>query len=250
MITHPDPSGVYKHQEHQKNPKIARAPMRFLFQLSSLDRADRIQLYLSYTLQLILVAQVVYSLLQRSWLTLFLSSGILILTFLPAIIRRNFRVYLPIEIDLATILFIFASLFLGEMRSYYTRFWWWDLVLHTGAGILMGLTGFILVYILNRERKSTIQLSPFFVGLFSFSFAMTIGVLWEIFEFAMDQFFGMNMQKSGLLDTMGDLIVNTLGALLISIAGYFYVKGDDSLIFDRMVRRLLERNFRIRRASR
>jgi hypothetical protein len=224
--------------------------MRFLFQFDSLDRADRIQLYISYGLQLILVGQIVYSLVQGSWLTLFLSTGILILTFLPAMIRRNFRVYLPIEIDLLTIVFIFASLFLGEMRSYYTRFWWWDLVLHTGAGILMGLAGFILVYVLNRERKATIFLSPVFVGLFSFSFAMTIGVIWEIFEFAMDQIFGMNMQKSGLNDTMGDLIVNTIGALIISTAGYFYVKGEDSLLFDRLVRRLLERNFRFRRAAR
>src|SRR5690606_28632175 len=155
--------------------------MRFLFQFDSLDRADRIQLYISYGLQLILVGQIVYSLVQGSWLTLFLSTGILILTFLPAMIRRNFRVYLPIEIDLLTIVFIFASLFLGEMRSYYTRFWWWDLVLHPGAGILVGLAGFPRFSFLSRERTPTIFLPPFFVGLFSSSFAMTIGVIWKIF---------------------------------------------------------------------
>lgn len=216
--------------------------MNFLFQTQHLDRADRIQLYISYGMQLILVGQIILALLQGSWITLFVSTGILILTFLPAMIRRNFKVYLPIEIDLATILFIFASLFLGEIRSYYTRFWWWDLVLHTASGILMGLAGFMLVYILNRERGSQLVLSPVFVGLFSFTFAMTIGTIWEIFEFAMDNFFGLNMQKSGLVDTMWDLIVNTIGALVISIAGYYYVRGGDSLLFDRMVRRLLERN--------
>lgn len=216
--------------------------MRFLIEQPGLDRADRIQLYVSYALQLTLLGAAGWALMQEDWLTLFLSGFSLLLSFLPAIVRRSARVYLPIEIDLITIGFVFASLYLGEIRAYYVRFWWWDLVLHTAAGFIMGLSGFILVYVLNREQRLQLTMSPVFVGLFSFAFAMTIGVLWEIFEYGMDTFFGMNMQKSGLRDTMGDLIVNTIGALVVSVLGYFYVRGGDSLLFDRMVRRFLVRN--------
>lgn len=220
--------------------------MNFLYKDRSLDRADRIQLYVSYALQFILLGQMVLSLLQQNWLPFFLAGGILLLTLVPTVIRRSYEVYLPLEFDLITILFIFASLFLGEIRSYYERFWWWDALLHTASGLVMGILGFALVYVLNRERRTELTMSPFFIGLFSFSFAMTIGVVWEIFEFAMDSFFGMNMQKSGLVDTMGDLIVNTVGALVSSVAGYFYVRGGDSLLLDRLVRRFLERNPHLR----
>ena len=216
--------------------------MKFLIEQPGLDRADRIQLYVSYGVQVILIGTMLWSLVQENWLSLFLASASLVLSFLPAIVRRSTRVYLPIEIDLVTIVFVFASVYLGELRSYYIRFWWWDLVLHTTAGFVMGLFGFILVYVLNREHRAELTMSPFFIGLFSFAFAMTFGVLWEIFEFGMDSLFGMNMQKSGLPDTMGDLIVNTIGAAVVSTLGYFYVRGGDSLLFDRMVRRFLVHN--------
>ena len=216
--------------------------MRFLIEQPGLDRADRIQLYVSYGLQLILLGTAVWALVEENWLALFLSVMSLVLSFLPAFIRRSARVYLPIEIDLFTIVFVFASLYLGEIRAYYVRFWWWDLVLHTAAGFVMGMLGFILVYVLNREQRTKLTMTPFFTGLFSFAFAMTIGVLWEIFEYGMDVLFAMNMQKSGLPDTMGDLIVNTIGGAVVAVLGYFYVRGGDSLLFDRMVRRLLERN--------
>ena len=225
--------------------------MRFLYQDERLDRADRIQLYASYALRLILLGEGALALVQGSLLTAFLSVGILLLTLVPAFIRNSYRVYLPVEFDLLTVLFVFASLFLGEIRSYYERFWWWDALLHTWAGLLTGLLGFILVYVLNREQRASLTLSPLFVGLFSFAFSMAIGAVWEVFEFAMDGAFGLNMQKSGLVDTMWDLIVNMAGALVVSVAGVFYVRGGDSMLFDRLVRRLLEQGARpARRPSR
>ena len=214
--------------------------MRFLYHDARLDRADRVQLYASYALRLLLLAEAALALVQGSFLTAFLSVGILLLTLVPAFVRHSYRVYLPVEFDLLTVLFVFASLFLGEVRSYYERFWWWDALLHTWAGLLTGLLGFVLVYVLNREQRAGLTLSPFFVGLFSFAFSMAIGAVWEIFEFAMDGLFGLNMQKSGLVDTMWDLIVNMAGALVVSTAGAFYVRGGDSMLFDRLVRRLLE----------
>lgn len=193
-------------------------------------------------MQLLLIGAIIFAIIESTWLNVFVASAAFLATLLPAVIRRSFRVYLPLEFDFILILFVFASLFLGEIRSYYERFWWWDVVLHTSAGMVMGLVGFTLVFVLNRQEDVAVNLSPVFVALFSFCFAQAIGVIWEIFEFGMDAFFGLNMQKSGLVDTMWDLIVNTIGAAVVSTGGYFYVRGGPSLIFDRIVRRFLEQN--------
>ncbi len=216
--------------------------MRWLWDDESLDRADRIQLLMSYLMQVLMLGGLGYAIATQSWLSAFLAFGAFCVTLLPAFIRRNYKVYLPLEFDFILILFIFASLFLGEMRSYYERFWWWDLALHTSAGMIMGIIGFALVFILNRHERIAVALAPFFVALFSFCFAEAIGVLWEIFEFSADSLLGTNMQKSGLQDTMGDLIVNTIGAGIVSTVGYFYAQGRESLMFDRMLRRFLEKN--------
>jgi hypothetical protein len=217
--------------------------MRFLIRDKKLDIADKIQLIISYFLQLVLLVSMFFSLLQKNWMILFLTLGIFFLTFLPAIIRRTYRVYLPVEFDLVTIVFIFTSLFLGEIHAYYIRFWWWDVVLHTSSGFLLGIAAFTLVYILNRERKINIRMKPGFVALFSFCFALAVGTVWEIFEFSMDSFFSLNMQKSGLVDTMWDLIVDTLGAGIVSVLGYFYIRGGSkSLLFRRLVNRFVKRN--------
>ena len=216
--------------------------MAWLFEDPTLDRADRIQLFVSYGMQLLILAALVVSVVEQAWLTVFLAAGAFLVTLVPAYIRRSFKVYLPLEFDFVIILFIFASLILGEVRSYYERFWWWDIALHTSAGMVMGMMGFALVFILNRHEQVAVALAPLFVAIFSFCFAEAIGVIWELFEFAMDNFFGTNMQRSGLVDTMSDLIVNTIGAAVVSTVGYFYARGADSLMFDRVLRRFLERN--------
>lgn len=148
---------------------------------------------------------------------------ILFVTFLPMLLGRHFDFRLPHIFEALAVLFIYMSLFLGEVLGYYERFWWWDAVLHVGSGFLLGLLGFLLVYILNEKKEAQLDLSPGFMVLFAFMFAMGIGALWEIFEYAMDQIFGMNMQKSGLDDTMWDLIVDALGAFVIALFGWIHL---------------------------
>lgn len=189
-----------------------------------------------------MLAGLILSAIEQQWMNVTLTAAVLTLTALPALMQRRFNVSIPPEFELLAILFVFASLFLGEVRGYYLRFWWWDVVLHTGSGLLLGLTGFLLVYILNQTDRVGIHMKPGFVALFSFAFAMAAGGLWEIFEFAIDNFFGLNMQKSGLQDTMWDLIVDAFGALVFSVTGYLYLKrGWSSPIF-RSVERFLEAN--------
>lgn len=185
---------------------------------------------LTLVLQLIMLIGLGVSLYERQWLNFAAISGILLLTALPMLILRRLEIYIPPEFELLTISFIFAALFLGEIQDFYGRFWWWDLALHTTSGVLLGILGFLLVYVLNETPRLDVHMQPGFVAFFAFCFALTVGALWEIFEFAMDRLAGTNMQKlflgdpSGLTDTMWDLAVDTLGALAIALAGYLYMK--------------------------
>lgn len=193
-------------------------------------REQSIHRRLTLVLQAILVIGVVAAVWGQQWLAAVITIGIILVTLLPLFFVKLFRVFIPPEFVLLAIAFVFASVFLGEVHGYYERFWWWDLVLHAGSGFLLGIIGFLLVHILNETEDIDVHMKPGFVAFFAFLFAVGIGVLWEIFEFSMDSFFAMNMQKemlgdpSGLTDTMWDLIVDTLGALTITVIGYGYIK--------------------------
>jgi hypothetical protein len=176
-----------------------------------------------FVLQSILVLGGLGALYERQWVNAVLIAGIIFLTLLPALVRMRFSINIPLEFELLAIAFVFASIFLGEFMDYYARFWWWDLVLHLGSGLLFGLFGFIVVYLLHGEERVPLRLNPFFLALFAFAFALAMGALWEIFEFAMDRSFGTNMQKSGLDDTMGDLIVDAFGAFAVAALGWSYI---------------------------
>lgn len=181
----------------------------------------------SYALKLILAFGAVLLLIQGRFQAAIEVTVILCITFLPMVLGNRFKVRIPHEFESLAVVFVYLSLFLGEVQGYYVRFWWWDLVLHLGSGFLLGILGFLLVYVLNEKEDVELDLHPKFIALFAFMFAMGMGAIWEIFEFAMDQIFGMNMQKSGLNDTMWDLIVDGIGAFIISVLGWGFLRTRD-----------------------
>jgi hypothetical protein len=197
-------------------------------------------------IQLVMAAQLVILLVRQDWLQAFLVVGIMALTLAPVVFRLP--VEIPSEIQIVAVLFVFATLFLGEVRDYYQRFWWWDATLHTTSGLLLGMLGFMFVYMLNEDRHVDLHMRPSFVALFAFFFAVAVGAVWEIFEFAMDEFFGTNMQPatagdpSGLTDTIQDLIVDTVGAAVVSLAGWRYLARARTSYVDNWARRFIQRN--------
>ena len=205
-------------------------------------KANIIQRYISYILQTTLVIAFLGAIWGRQWVTAFLIIITLFLTFLPALIERNTKVFLPIEFEFIIIIFIYAGLFLGELRKWYVLFWWWDIMLHTISSIVLGLIGFLIIHILDSEKRIDLKMSPRFVAMFAFVFAVAIGAIWEIFEFMMDNMLGLNMQRSGLMDTMGDLIIDTTGALFISTIGYLWIKSGKSLIFNWAITKFVKEN--------
>ena len=224
------------------------------------------------TLRLAVLVVLVAQFLNGNFENVFLCILTLTLFLVPTFIERKIHVDLPDTLEIIIMLFIFAAEILGEIQAYYITFPYWDTMLHTINGFLCAAIGFALVDILNRSERFSIQLSPLFLAITAFCFSMTIGVLWEFFECAMDQLFLLDMQKDavvhsissvmldptggnhpvairditdvivvaggeeialglggyldiGILDTMKDLFVNFIGAVVFSAIGFCYVRS-------------------------
>lgn len=156
--------------------------------------------------------------------------------FLPNIISKKTKIVIPSNMYIVYVLFLYGAVFLGEVRNYYYRVPHWDTILHTCSGAMLGALGFSFVNILNKHEKVHVELSPLFVALFAFGFAISLGVMWEIYEFTFDGVLGLNMQKFALedgtqligraavTDTMEDLIVDSVGAFTMATIGYISLK--------------------------
>lgn len=178
-----------------------------------------------------------YQLLKSDYVLMLIQCilGIVIM-FLPSMLERKLKINVPSFMNIVFVIFLYAAIYLGEVRSFYYYIPHWDTVLHTFSGAMIGALGFSLVNLLNDSHKVQINLSPLFVAVFAFSFALALGALWEVYEFSFDGLLGLNMQKfayqdgsprvgrNALQDTMKDLIVDALGALGTSIMGYISLK--------------------------
>ena len=209
--------------------------------------------------------------------------NVLALFMLPLFIRRRFGIELPSTMQMIIIFHIFACEILGELSCYYVKYEYWDTIMHTAWGFLCAALGFSLVDILNHDNRRHFSLSPAYVAITAFCFSMTIGVLWEFFEFGADRLFMIDMQKDtivtsfasvmldetnsnipivvsgitdtaingqplglggyldiGLFDTMEDLFVNFIGALVFSVIGYFALKKNSNVFVSHFVPRLAD----------
>jgi hypothetical protein len=196
----------------------------------------------------VLSLEFIVALWERQWPLAFVALLTLGLTLLPSPLFRRFGIQLPRSFLIGIVAFIFATIFLGEAFDFYNRYWWWDVVLHAGSALGFGLLGFLFVFTLFEGDRFAAP--AWALALIAFCMAVTIGTLWEIFEFGMDRIFGLNMQKSGLVDTMGDLIVDVIGAAIGALAGFFYLKGRRFAGFPSLLDQFIRRNRRFFRKRR
>lgn len=193
------------------------------------------------SLEIDIVYHLIYNRPNEEYMKIVLQSLMgVILLFLPSIFRKQVRMTFTNGMQIMFVLFLFAAIILVEVRNFYRRFQYWDTLLHTFSGAMLGAFGFSFIDILNDNKDIKIKLSAKFVSVFSFCFAITIDTFWEILEFAMDLLMDLNMQqymlhdgtvligKAAVFDTMKDLIVDTLGALVICIIGYLMIKNKKS----------------------
>lgn len=195
-----------------------------------------------------LLVAVIVSLLLGVWSLAFVSAATLGLSVAPAVLASRLSLRLPAPFLIAITLFVIGSILMGEALAFYDRVWWWDLALHGASAIGFGLIGFLFIFMLFEGDRFAAP--PAAVALLAFCTAVTVGALWEIFEFAMDQFLGFNMQKSGLIDTMGDLIVDAIGAFIAALSGYSYLTGHGERLFGPILDQFIDANRRLYRRAR
>ena len=234
--------------------------------------ANKRTLTVYLVLRALVIAVMVRAFFRGAYENMFMCGLTLVLMILPSILTKQLKIYLPSALEIVILCFIFAAEILGEISSFYINVPHWDTMLHTINGFLCAAVGFALVDLFNRDERFTFKLSPLFLAVVAFCFSMTIGVLWEFFEFSADHFFATDMQKDtivrqintveldetrtnkvvkikniddviivhtdgseeslglggyldiGIIDTMKDLFVNFIGAVVFSILGFIYVK--------------------------
>ena len=188
------------------------------------DRSDHNTTNLKYLtpVWIALVLSVIVAIWEGWWAMAAMSSLTLVLSLAPNFLASRYNIALPMPFVVSIVVFIVASLIMGEVFDIYYRIWWWDLALHGLSAIALGMIGFLFIYMLfDADRFAA---PPAAIAFLSFTFALSIGAVWEIFEFTMDVTFGTTMQKSAN-DTMIDLIFDAIGAIIGAFAGYAYLQG-------------------------
>ena len=162
----------------------------------------------------------------------------LIVINLPTFLARKLKFELPMTLYGMYIIFLYCAIFLGEVRSFYYVIPFWDSILHAFSSLMLGFFGFMAITILLRDEHIVMSLSPIFTAIFAFCFALSIGTVWEIYEYVFDGILGLNMQKfmtvdgtllvghAALADTMKDIIIDAIGALTATVIGSVAIKHD------------------------
>lgn len=238
---------------NQPTPQERRRSRKAFRQAMTKELREHRSSFLVFSvLRVLILVALVRQLMRGSYESAFFCVLALVLLYLPSWLQVKLRVELPPPLEITILCFIFAAEILGEVNAFYVVVPNWDTMLHTLNGFLAAAVGLSMVILLNDNEKVVFDLSPFFLALLAFCFSMTIGVLWEFFEFFMDSFFGMDMQKdtvvhaihsvtldptrtnqvvtiSGITDTAvnGESLGlgGYLGALVFSVSGYFYARS-------------------------
>ncbi|MBM6765713.1 hypothetical protein [Faecalicoccus pleomorphus] len=153
-------------------------------------------------LRTLVILVLVRQIMMQNYENIFVCLLTLLLLLVPSFVQLTFKVELPIFLEILILVFIYAAEILGEIDNYYFSIPYWDTILHTINGFVCAAVGFSMVSLLNRSEKIQFFVSPLFLAIVSFTFSMTIGVLWEFFEFSMDQLFAMDTQKDTLITSI------------------------------------------------
>ena len=189
--------------------------------MSELSKKARNRTRVQMVLTMLVIVSIIRQFFLGNYHNMFLGILTLILFMVPQFIDKKLGVTIPVGLETVILIFIFSAEILGEINAFYVKIPVWDTILHTTNGFLMAAIGFALIDLFNRSDRFSIKMSPYFVAFFAFCFSMTVGVLWEFFEFSMDWFFGLDI---GIVDTMKDLMVNFVGAVVFSVIGILYLK--------------------------
>lgn len=167
---------------------------------------------------------------------------------LPGMLEHKINLVIPSNMMIVYAIFLYCAIYLGEVRDFYYVIPHWDTILHATSGGMLSALGFSFIVLLNKTDRVPVNLSPLFICLFAFCFAVTLGVFWEIYEYLADGLMGLNMQKfalkdgtqlighAALVDTMQDLIIDSFSAFVISAFGYISLKYKKGWVEDTLLK--------------
>ena len=188
----------------------------FYEQIRKTPGAFVVYILLRLSVILIMIAQI----FNRDWKNVFLCALTLVLFTVPSFIEKNWHIDIPGTLEVIILLFIYAAEILGEIRAYYVNVPGWDTALHTITGFLSAAVGFSLVDILNRNEHIKLSLSPLYVAMTAFCFSLSVGIIWEFFEFSMDMMFGLDMQKDTIIHSISSVTLDeTMSNKIVTING-------------------------------
>lgn len=190
----------------QKEPK--KRKVGFFRQLANEYKRNRVTFIIYMVLRTLVILTAIRQFFIGNYENVFLCVFTLVLFLVPVFVERVFTVRLPTLLENIVLIFIFAAEILGEINDYYVKYSLWDTMLHVTTGFLAAAVGLSLIDILNRSKRFGLSLSPFFVALVSFCFSMTIGVLWEFFEFSADYLLMTDMQKDTIVTSISSVLLN------------------------------------------
>lgn len=189
------------------------------------NKHSKLSIGIAVLFEIILIGTAIFNIISGNLEGLFLFPVAIVCIILPFIIthianRKN--LVLPSNFEFISLLFVLLALYFGEINKFYTIFWWWDLFLHGmfgsyGVIIALHLTQGIII----REKNITEKRFTILILIFAFSFSITLGTLWEMFEFLADYFFTADMVNGGLEDTASDLLIKILFAFITSLIWYY-----------------------------
>ena len=159
-------------------------------------------------LRLSVVGVMIAQIFNNDWQNVMLCIFTLFLFTIPSFIERNWHIDIPNTLEVIILLFIYLAEILGEIRAFYVKVPGWDTALHTITGFLAAAVGFSLVDIINRNENTRLYLSPVYVSIAAFCFSMTIGVIWEFFEFTADRLFYLDMQKDTIVHSISSVMLD------------------------------------------
>ena len=200
-------------QDHAPKGRFGRFWRRF----GSKVRANKLSFSVYALMGAITASVIVLTAMRGQFESTFTACISLILFLLPTFVEESFRIKLPTALEIVAVLFVFCANILGEIGAYYTRFPFWDDMLHYTSGFIFAAFGFALVDIFNRHRDFDFHLSPLFLSIVALCFSVIVGVAWEFFEFGADLFLHTDMQKDTIITQIFSAELNQSGQAPVSI---------------------------------
>lgn len=197
-------------------------------------------------IRLILIITFFYANSQNRPIVTLVSIIALAITFIPTILKKFFKIETPAIFEIIYLMAIYGILTLGELRGFFSGLWWWSILTTLTASIALGFVSLTITNLLYIKNK--ISQSPLLIGTIIFSITVTFGVFWEIFEFVLDILIQTDLQRN-LIETMQDISINVLGALIVSISGTIYMKNDKEYLISTFLSKIIENTFSQKRRS-